>query len=53
MDAGGNLSTMYGPGDHGFVGGRWWVDVTGDGIQNEGDVFFSCPLLGSGRETVE
>jgi hypothetical protein len=51
MDAQGNLSTMYGPGDHGFVGGRWWVDVNGDNIQNEGDAFFSCPLLGPGRET--
>jgi hypothetical protein len=46
----GSLSTMYGPGDHGFVGGRWWVDANGDGIQNEGDAFFSCPLLGPGRE---
>ena len=47
----GSLSTMYGPGDHGFVGGRWWVDVNDDDIQNEGDLFFSCPLLGPGRET--
>jgi len=46
-----SLSTMYGPGDHGFVGGRWWVDANEDGIQNEGDAFFSCPLLGPGRET--
>lgn len=46
-----SLSTMYGPGDHGFVGGRWWVDLTDDNIQNEGDAFFSCPLLGPGRET--
>jgi len=46
----GSLSTMYGPGDHGFVGGRWWVDVNGDNIQDEGDLFFSCPLLGPGRE---
>jgi hypothetical protein len=47
----GSLSTMYGPGDHGFVGGRWWVDVNDDNIQNEGDAFFSCPLLGPGRYT--
>ena len=51
IDAGGNLSTMWGPGDQGFVGGRWWVDLTNDNIQNEGDLFFSCPLLGPGRET--
>jgi hypothetical protein len=51
MDANGYLSTMWGPGDHDFVGGRWWFDVNGDEIQNEGDAFFSCPLLGPGRET--
>lgn len=46
------LSTEYGPGDPGhYVGGRWWVDVNGDGMMNEGDHFFSCPLLGPGRET--
>jgi hypothetical protein len=46
----GSLSTMWGPGDQGFVGGRWWVDVNGDDIKDEGDKFFSCPLLGPGRE---
>ena len=51
IDAQGNLSTKWGPGDQGFVGGRWWVDVNGDGEMNEGDAFFSCPLLGPGRET--
>ena len=45
----GQLQTEFGPGDHGFVGGRWWMDVNGDGEQNEGDAFFSCPLLGPGR----
>jgi hypothetical protein len=50
-DAGGQLYTMWGPGDKGFVGGRWWVDVNGDNIKDEGDKFFSCPLLGPGRET--
>jgi len=50
VHADGSLSTLYGPGDHGFVGGRWWVDVNGDNIQDEGDLFFSCPLLGPGRE---
>ena len=46
-----SLSTEFGPGDHNFVGGRWWVDVNEDNIQDEGDMFFSCPLLGPGRDT--
>ena len=45
------LATMLGPGDVGYLGGRWWVDVTGDGEMNDGDHFFACPLLGPGRET--
>jgi hypothetical protein len=43
------LETQYGPGDPGYVGGRWWVDANEDGEMNEGDVFFLCPLLGPGR----
>jgi hypothetical protein len=43
--------TEFGPGDSGYLGGRWWVDANGDGMQNEGDVFLLCPLLGPGRET--
>jgi hypothetical protein len=45
----GGLETMHGPGDRGYVGGRWWVDVDGDGEMNDADHFFSCPLLGPGR----
>jgi hypothetical protein len=45
------LQTEFGPGDPGYVGGRWWIDATEDGEMNEGDVFFSCPLLGPGRDT--
>ena len=41
--------TEFGPGDPGYLGGRWWVDVNGNGIQDEGDTFFLCPLLGPGR----
>jgi hypothetical protein len=41
--------TDYGPGDPGYLGGRWWVDVNGDGDQNAGDVFLLCPLLPPGR----
>jgi hypothetical protein len=44
------LSTEYGPGDPGHRGGRWWVDVNGNGEQDDGDHFFGCPLLGPGRE---
>jgi hypothetical protein len=44
------LSTEYGPGNTGYVGGRWWVDIDGNGEMDEGvDHFFSCPLLGPGR----
>jgi len=45
------LETDYGPGTPGHLGGRWWIDVNGDGIQNDGDRFFLCPLLGPGRTT--
>jgi hypothetical protein len=44
------LSTEFGPGDKGHVGGRWWVDVDTDGEMDSDDHYFSCPLLGPGRE---
>ncbi|MHC4952575.1 MAG: hypothetical protein ACYTGZ_01695 [Planctomycetota bacterium] len=40
-----NGETDYGPGDKGYVGGRWKV---ADG--NGGFRYFLCPLLGPGRE---
>ncbi len=43
--------TEFGPGDKGYVGGRWWVDVNGDNQMDAGDTYFLCPLLGPGRET--
>lgn len=43
------LTTLYGPGDFGYVGGRWWVDDNGNGYMDDGDRFFVCPLLGPGR----
>jgi hypothetical protein len=46
-----NGQTPFGPGDPGYLGGRWWEDLNGNGIQDEGDHFFLCPLLGPGRET--
>ena len=47
----GVLVTEFGPGDQGFRGGRWWLDLNGNNLQDEGDKFFSCPLLGPGRDT--
>lgn len=43
------LATEFGPGDVGYLGGRWWIDANGNGYQDEGDAFFLCPLLGPGR----
>ena len=42
--------TEFGPGDPGYLGGRWWVDVNENGMQDEADSFLLCPLLGPGRE---
>ena len=42
--------TEFGPGDQGYVGGRWWIDENENNIQDEGDTFLLCPLLGPGRE---
>ena len=44
-----NGETEFGPGDPGYLGGRWWVDTNGDGLQDAGDTFFLCPLLPPGR----
>jgi hypothetical protein len=43
------LVTEFGPGDVGYYGGRWWMD-DGDGVMEETDHYFLCPLLGPGRE---
>lgn len=43
----GGLTTAYGPGDPGYVGGRWWLDMNGDGVMDQGETFL-CPLLGPG-----
>ena len=42
-------TTEFGPGDPGYLGGRWWIDNNGNNIQDEGDTFLLCPLLGPGR----
>ena len=44
-----NGTTEFGPGDPGYLGGRWWEDLNQNGIQDEGDHFFLCPLLPPGR----
>ncbi|MCH7849293.1 MAG: hypothetical protein IIB53_13120 [Planctomycetes bacterium] len=44
------LQTEFGPGDRGYVGGRWWVDINSDGEMDPADVYFLCPLLPPGRE---
>ena len=46
-----NARTLFGPGQPGFLNGRWWEDLNGDGIQDQGDHFFLCPLLLPGRLT--
>lgn len=44
-----NGVTKFGPGDPGYLGGRWWVDVNGDNMMDAGDAYLLCPLLGPGR----
>ncbi|MGD8621574.1 MAG: hypothetical protein PVH60_06470, partial [Anaerolineales bacterium] len=46
----GQLETDFGPGDPGYLGGRWWMDVNGNDVQDAGDHYFLCPLLGPGFE---
>jgi hypothetical protein len=45
-----NGTTEFGPGDPGYLGGRWWEDTNGNGVQDADDHYFLCPLLGPGRE---
>jgi len=46
-----NGRTQFGPGDPGYLGGRWWEDLNHNGVQDAGDHFFLCPLLPPGRPT--
>jgi hypothetical protein len=39
-----NGETEFGPGQPGYLGGRWWEDTNGNDIRDEGDHFFHCPL---------
>ena len=49
-----NGKTEFGPGDPGYLGGRWWVDLNGNGEMDPpgdgGDKYLLCPLLPPGRE---
>src|SRR5262245_46450301 len=40
--------TQFGPGQPGYLGGRWWEDVNGNGLQDPEDHYFLCPLLPPG-----
>ena len=46
------LETEFGPGAPGHLGGRWWLDVNGDSAMDADDLYFLCPLLGPGRQTL-
>ena len=46
-----NGHTEFGPGQPGYLGGRWWEDVNGNGVQDDTDHYFLCPLLPPGRPT--
>jgi hypothetical protein len=46
-----NGQTEFGPGQAGYLGGRWWEDLNANGVQDSGDHFFLCPLLPPGRPT--
>ena len=43
--------TEFGPGQPGYLGGRWWEDLNDNGIQDPEDHYFLCPLLPPGRPT--
>lgn len=44
-----NHVTDFGPGDPGYLGGRWWEDTNNNGVMDASDHYFLCPLLGPGR----
>ena len=47
-----NGRTEFGPGQVGFLNGRWWEDLNHNGIKDVADNFFFCPLVGLGRVTL-
>jgi hypothetical protein len=47
-----NGRTELGPGQVGFLNGRWWEDLNHNGIKDTSDRFFFCPIVGLGRITL-
>ena len=43
--------TNFGPGQPGYLDGRWWEDLNGNLIQDQADDFFLCPLMLPGRRS--
>ncbi|MCB1128462.1 MAG: hypothetical protein KDM81_18345 [Verrucomicrobiae bacterium] len=43
-----NGVTEFGPGDPGYLGGRWWIDTDGNGERDDTDTYLLCPLLPPG-----
>ena len=43
------LQTEFGPRDTEYYGGRWWIDLNDNGVMDDMDKYFLCPLLGPGR----
>jgi hypothetical protein len=35
--------TEFGPGEPGYLGGRWWVDNNHNGMQDASDTYLLCP----------
>ena len=46
-----NGRTEFGPGQLGFLNGRWWEDRNRNRVQDPDDHFFFCPLTLPGRVT--
>jgi hypothetical protein len=42
--------TEFGPGQPGYLGGRWWEDTNPNGYMDPEDTYLLCPLLPPGRE---
>ncbi len=42
--------TEFGPGDVGYLGGRWYIDANGNDEVDYDEPTFLCPLLGPGEE---
>ena len=42
-------ATEFGPGDPGYLAGRWWIDNNHNNEMDAGDDFVLCPLLPPGR----